>query len=112
MGAERTFRLGDHCCVLFRWQPHVTRSKDKTVRIWRVADWKTERVLEGHSDWVWSVAFRPGDAYAVSGSLWRLIVLRREHKMRLSIHTDPGYEDVGRPALPKVSGSGEQIQGR
>ena len=34
----------------------VSGSEDKTLRVWRVADGACERVLEGHTDWVRSVA--------------------------------------------------------
>ncbi len=43
-------------------------SDDKTVRLWRAADGRLLRTLEGHTAWVRSVAFSPDGRLLSSGS--------------------------------------------
>ena len=55
----------------------VSGSRDKTVRIWSLADGKLLRTLKGHTDYVNSVQLTPDGAHVVSGSddttirIWR-----------------------------------------
>lgn len=52
------------------WAVAVTRDgsriasagEDSVVRIWRVADGTTKRLLRGHQRNVWSIAFTPDEA--------------------------------------------------
>src|SRR3954447_26124514 len=46
----------------------LSGSEDNTVRIWEVDTGRSLRVLEGHSDRVWSVAWSPDGRLALSGS--------------------------------------------
>jgi WD40 repeat protein len=34
-------------------------SKDKTIKLWDIQTYKELAALNGHTDWVWSVAFTP-----------------------------------------------------
>ena len=43
-------------------------SADNTVRLWEAASGRQLRVLEGHRDDVWSVAFSPDGRTIASGS--------------------------------------------
>jgi len=43
-------------------------SDDKTIRIWNVKTGVCEKTLEGHANWVISVAFSPDGATVASGS--------------------------------------------
>jgi len=47
----------------------VSGSSDSTVRVWEVATGQQVRVLEGHTNWVCSVAWSRDGQYIVSGSL-------------------------------------------
>ena len=46
----------------------VSGSYDKTLRVWDSATGECTATLEGHTDWVNSVAFSPDGARIVSGS--------------------------------------------
>jgi WD40 repeat protein len=46
----------------------VSGSDDKTVRLWDAATGALQQTLEGHSSWVWSVAFSPDGRQVVFGS--------------------------------------------
>ncbi len=46
----------------------LSGSDDNTVRLWEVDTGRSLRVLEGHSDRVWSVAFGPDGSYAFSAA--------------------------------------------
>ena len=71
---------------------NTPRSEFLSHQIWRYASYCFER----------HARLRRVVALEWEGRVWRLIVLRREHRMRLSTHTDPGYEDAEEPALPEV----------
>ncbi|TEY28544.1 hypothetical protein BOTCAL_1016g00010 [Botryotinia calthae] len=43
-------------------------SIDKTIRLWDVATGELLQILEGHSDWINSVAFSPDSTIIASGS--------------------------------------------
>jgi WD40 repeat protein len=43
-------------------------SDDTTARVWETVSWNRVRVLEGHTDYVRSVAFSPNGQLLVSGS--------------------------------------------
>lgn len=45
----------------------ASASQDRTVKIWSVEEGETQGVLRGHRRGVWSVAFAPKDAPAVTG---------------------------------------------
>ena len=46
----------------------MSGSDDKTVQIWNVETGSEEKILEGHSNWVNSVAFSHDGRRVVSGS--------------------------------------------
>ena len=46
----------------------VSGSSDKTVRIWNADTGECVRVLEGHSDCVWSVSLSEDASMIISGS--------------------------------------------
>ncbi len=46
----------------------MSRSYDRTVRLWDAATGAALQTLEGHTDWVTSVAFSPDGKQVVSGS--------------------------------------------
>lgn len=57
--------------ALHRSQPPcllASASYDGTVRLWNAVTGRCVRVLTGHSDWVWSVAFSPDGRLLASGS--------------------------------------------
>ena len=41
---------------------------DNTVRLWNTFSWSEERVLQGHTSWIWCVAFSPDGTTLISGS--------------------------------------------
>ena len=43
-------------------------SDDNTVKLWEARSGKLLRTLEGHQNWVWSVAFDPQGGTLASGS--------------------------------------------
>jgi WD40 repeat protein len=43
-------------------------SADKTVKLWSVESQKVVTTLQGHSSWVYSIAFSPDGKYLASGS--------------------------------------------
>ncbi|MGY9049461.1 MAG: WD40 repeat domain-containing protein [Rhodobacterales bacterium] len=61
----------------------ITASRDRTARLWRVADGTAGPVLRGHKDWVKSAVFSPDGAWAITASgdhtarLWRVYAASR-----------------------------------
>ena len=55
-------------CVTADGAHAVSGSRDKTARVWSMADGAMVRVLEGHTDWVTSVCVTADGAHVVSGS--------------------------------------------
>jgi WD40 repeat protein len=51
----------------------VSGSDDKTVHIWNATTGEVEAELEGHTDWVWSVAFSQDGNRVVSGSFDKIV---------------------------------------
>jgi WD40 repeat protein len=43
-------------------------SEDRTVRLWEVHSSALLRILSGHTNWVWSIAFNPEGTRLASGS--------------------------------------------
>jgi WD40 repeat protein len=70
----------------------MSGSADKTVRLWDAVTRVALHTLEGHSDWVRSVAFSPDGKVVVSGSddktvkLWDAVT-------RVALHTLEGHLD-------------------
>ena len=52
--------------MLFRSKQVVSGSYDNTVRLWDAATGTALQTLEGHSDYVYSVAFSPDNKQVVS----------------------------------------------
>jgi WD40 repeat protein len=52
----------------------ASSSEDKTVRLWDLKNGKTLRVLTGHTDFVWSVAFSADGRYLVAISDKQMII--------------------------------------
>jgi WD40 repeat protein len=50
------------------WQQVVSGSFDYTLKVWDLQSRQLLRSLEGHTDWVTSVAVTPGEYHVVSGS--------------------------------------------
>ena len=46
----------------------VSGSDDNSIRIWDASNGEEKQKLEGHTDWVSSVAFSPDGLHVVSGS--------------------------------------------
>jgi WD40 repeat protein len=63
--------------VAARWRALASGSNDTTVRIWDGATGQCLRILDGHSQWIKSVAWSPDGLQIVTGSydetvrLWR-----------------------------------------
>jgi hypothetical protein len=71
----RGIRVSGERGLLPRWADPGLGVGDNTVRLWRVADGRLLRTLEGHTDSVYSVAFSPDGQTLASGS--------RDHTVRL-----------------------------
>ena len=71
----------------------ATGSFDKTARLWRVEDGRCVRTLEGHSEWVSSVAFSADGALLATGSSDKTARLWRVEDGRC-VRTLEGHSDV------------------
>jgi WD40 repeat protein len=85
-------------------------SDDNTVRIWRVATGECEQVLEGHADWVNSVAFSHDSKLVASGSfdktirVWNMSTHVCEHVIHQRQITRQLYFEAGDDGLVTDAG--------
>ena len=98
--------------MLTRWQAYVSGSADKTIQLWDIETREPlQTPLEGHLDWVQSVAFSPDGKHIVSGSADHTIQLWDTQTRDILQPPLEGYEDqlqsvaFSPDSKPIVSGS-------